>query len=388
MTPLRRSLLGALLKMTAVLPFSFPSLLSAKNSCIVYVGTYTKTDSKGIYAFSFDPDTGRLHPLGLAGEAVHPSFLAIHPNGRYLYAVQEAPSSQDPQVGLISAFSIDPQTYQLTPLGDVSSAGDGPCYLHLDHSGRFLLTANYGSGSVVVFPILADGRLGEPCSRVQHQGTGTDPVRQKGPHAHSIRFSPDQRFVLSADLGLDKLMIYRFDRQTGALTANDPPHLQTAAGAGPRHFAFSSDSRFLYLINELNSTLVAVKWDRKNGRPTVVQTIPTLPPSLIEGNSTAEVQVHPNGRFVYGSNRGHDSIVVFRRDRRKGVLTLVEHVSTRGKTPRHFAIDPSGKWLIAANQNSDSISVFRIDLKTGRLTAEHQPLFVSMPVCILFAETK
>mgnify|MGYP000998558577 CR=1 FL=1 len=388
MTPLRRFLLAAVFKMTAVLPFSLSSLLLAKNNCVVYVGTYTKTDSKGIYAFSFNTDDGRLQLLGLAGEAVHPSFLAVHPSSRYLYAVQEAPSQQDPRVGLIFAFSIDPQTHQLTRLGSVSSAGDGPCYLHLDRSGRFLLTANYGSGSIAVFPILADGRLGEPCSQVQHEGTGLDPVRQKGPHAHSIRFSPDQRFVLSADLGLDKLMIYRFDRRTGALTANDPPYLHTAAGAGPRHFAFSPDSRLIYLINEMNSTIDAAKWDSKNGLPNVVQTVSTVPEAFSESNSTAEIQVHPNGRFVYGSNRGHNSIVVFRRDRRSGALTLVEYVSTRGKTPRHFAIDPSGKWLIAANQNSDSIVVFRIDQKTGRLSETGQPLSVSMPVCISFVEIK
>ncbi|NLP09140.1 lactonase family protein [bacterium] len=388
MIPLKRSLLGAVLRITAVLPFSIPSLLPGKNNCVVYVGTYTKTDSKGIYAFSFDSATGRLQPLGLAGEAVHPSFLAIHPNGRYLYAVQEAPSQQDPRVGLISAFSIDPESHQLMRLGNVSSTGDSPCYLHLDHNGRFLLTANYGSGSIVVFPILDGGRLGEPCSQIQHQGSGPDPVRQKGPHAHSIRFSPDERFVLSADLGLDRLMIYRFNRRTGALTVNDPPYFQTAAGAGPRHFAFSPDSRFIYLINELNSTLTAVKWDRKNGMPTVVQTVSTIPDTFTETNSTAEILVHPTGRFVYGSNRGHNSIVVFHRDRRSGTLTLIEHVSTRGKTPRHFAIDPDGKWLIAANQNSDSIVVFRIDAKTGRLTEASQPVSLSMPVCILFVEIK
>lgn len=388
MTPLRRSLLGAVFKMTAALPFSLPSILFAKTNCVVYVGTYTKTDSKGIYAFTFDSDNGRLQPLGLAGEAEHPSFLAVHPNGRYLYAVQEAPSSQDPRVGLICAFSIDPQTHQLMRLGDVSSAGDGPCYLHLDHGGRFLLTANYGSGSIAVFPVLADGRLGEPCSQVQHEGSGPDPVRQRGPHAHSIRFSPDERFVLSADLGLDELMIYRFDRKTGALSDNDPPFLRTAAGAGPRHFAFSSDSRFIYLINEMNSTLDAVHWDRKNGLATVVQTVSTVPQAFSEANSTAEVCVHPNGRFVYGSNRGHNSVVVFRRDRRSGALTLVEHRLTRGKTPRHFAIDPSGRWLIVANQNSDSIVVFRIDPKSGRLAEANQPLSISMPVCISFVKIK
>jgi len=388
MKPLRRSLLSAVFKMTTALPFSLPSLLIAKTNYMVYVGTYTKTDSKGIYAFTFDTDNGRLQPLGLVGEAVHPSFLAVHPNGRYLYAVQEAPSSQDPRVGLISAFSIDPQTHQLLRLGSVSSAGDGPCYLHLDRSGRFLLTANYGSGSIAVFPILADGRVGEPCSQVQHEGRGPDPVRQRGPHAHSIRFSPDERFVLTADLGLDKLMIYRFDRKTGALTDNDPPCLQTAAGAGPRHFAFSPDSRFIYLINEMNSTLDAIEWNRKNGRTAVMQTVSTVPQAFAEDNSTAEVCQHPNGRFVYGSNRGHNSIVVFRRDRRSGTLTLVEHRSTRGTTPRHFAIDPSGKWLIAANQNSDSIVVFRIDPKSGRLTEANQPLSISMPVCISFVEIK
>jgi 6-phosphogluconolactonase len=352
----------------------------AADNYLVYIGTYTNNDkSKGIYAYRFDADSGRLDPLGLAGETANPSFLAIHPSRRFLYAVGEGKPSS------VTAFSIDTKSGKLTQLNSEPVPGSGPCYISLDRAGKYALVANYGSGNVLAFPIDSDGRVKPPSANVQHSGSGGNPKRQSGPHAHSIKLSPDERFVLAADLGIDQLLVYRFDPASGKLTPNEPPSAKLKPGAGPRHFAFHPNKRVVYSINELDSTVTAFDWNAQRGTLTDFQTLSTLPSGFSGNNSTAEIVVHPNGRFVYGSNRGHDSIAVFAADR-KGMLKLIDHTSTLGNVPRNFAIDPTGKYLFAANQRSDNLVVFRIDGNTGKLTAAGAPVEVGSPVCVRFVK--
>jgi len=351
---------------------------------LVYVGTYTKEDSKGIYAYRFDVATGKLASLGLVAETPNPSFLAPHPKRQYLYAVSEINTYEDQKSGAVSAFSVDAKTGKLTFINKVSSRGAGPCYVAMDGAGKNVLVANYGGGSVAVLPVKPDGRLGEASAFVQHSGSGLNPQRQQGPHAHSINVSPDNRFAIAADLGLDSLFVYRFDVARGSLSSNDPGFVKVNPGAGPRHFAFHPHGRFVYAINELQSTVTAFSYDAERGVLKELQTISTLPKAFQGENSTAEVRVHPNGRFLYGSNRGHDSIAVFAIDPREGTLTPVEYVATQGKTPRNFGIDPTGSYLFAANQDSHNIVVFRVMPLTGRLKPTGQVLDVPFPVCVKF----
>ena len=355
----------------------------SKNEALVYVGTYTKA-SKGIYAWRLNTATGQLQPLGLAAETVNPTFLAVHPSRRFLYAVSEISSFQGQKSGAVSAFAIDPKSGKLSFLNQAPSRGAGPCHLTVDSRGRNLLVANYGSGSMAVLSISDDGRLREASDFVQHHGSSLDPKRQQGPHAHSVNLSPDNRFAIVADLGLDQVLVYRFNPAYSALGANEPPFAKVNPGAGPRHFAFHPSGKFAYVINELQSTVTAFTWAADAGTLSEIQTISALPKDFAGESYCAEVQVHPGGRFLYGSNRGHDSIAVFAIDEAKGTLTPVEHVSTQGKWPRHFGIDPSGTLLLAANQNSDNITVFRIDAKTGRLQATGQSLEAGSPVCVKF----
>ena len=347
----------------------------------VYVGTYTGPKSKGIYLFSLDTASGKLTPKGLAAEVASPSFLAIHPSRRYLYAVGEMNNFQGKKAGGVSAFSIG-EDGKLTLLNQQPSGGQGPCHISIDKTGRNALVANYGGGSVACLPIEADGKLKEPSATIQHQGSSANPQRQKQPHAHSINPSPDNRFALAADLGIDKVMVYRLDVEKGTLTAAEPGVVPP--GSGPRHFAFHPNGKNAYAINELTSTVTAFSWDAERGALTEIQTTTTLPGGFVGNNSTAEVQVHPSGKFLYGSNRGHDSIAVFSIDPASGKLTAVETESTRGKTPRNFGIDPSGKWLIAANQNSGTLSVYGIHPETGKLDPVGEPVECPSPVCVKF----
>jgi 6-phosphogluconolactonase len=349
----------------------------------VYIGTYTGRQSRGIYAYRFDAG-GQLTPLGLVAESVNPSFLAVDSGKQFLYAANEVADFGGQKSGAVSAFAIDRGTGKLTFLNQVSSRGAGPCDVSLDKTGRYVLVANYDGGSVAVFPVLADGRLGGASAFVQHQGHGVNPERQEGPHAHSIALSPDNRFALAADLGLDELLVYRFDAKQGTLAANQPPFAKLHSGAGPRHFDFSPDGKFVYVICEMGSTVTAFSYDTTQGALRELQTVSTLPKDFKGENTTAEVQVHPSGKFLYGSNRGHDSIAVFAIDARSGKLTPIERVLTQGKEPRNFAIDPTGVYLFAANQNSGNIVVFRIDPKTGHLTPTGQVLDVPSPVCVTF----
>ncbi len=353
---------------------------------LVYIGTYTRQKSKGIYVYRFDAGSGKLDPIGLAAETANPSFLAVHPSRKFLYAVGEMYGPQ--KGGAVSAFRIDAGTGQLTLLNSVSTRGAGPCHLMVDKTGKCLVAVNYGSGSVASFPVKEDGSLGEASGFVQHAGSSVDPKRQQGPHAHSVNVSPDNRFAVVADLGLDQVLVYRLDPAKAMIEANDPPFVKVNPGAGPRHFTFHPGGKFAYVINEIKSTVTAFSWEAARGAFKEIETVSTLPQDFTGVNHTAEVQAHPSGRFLYGSNRGHNSIAVFAIDTRKGTLTPVERVPTQGKTPRNFGIDPTGSWLIAAHQDSDSLVVFRIDKKTGKLTPTGQQLEVGAPVCVKFLPLK
>jgi len=348
----------------------------------VYFGTYTGGGSRGIYRSVLDLETGALAAPVLAAEAKNPSFVEIHPSGRFLYAVSVAGG-----LGSVSAYAID-AAGDLKFLNQQSSGGGGPCHVSLDHAGRNVLVANYGSGSASVIPIQSDGRLATPTGIVQHTGSGVNPRRQKGPHAHSINVSPDDRFAFVADLGIDKIMIYRLDIEAGTIVAGDSPFAKLKPGAGPRHFAFSPNGKYAYAINELDCTMTAFAYDVVSGALKAIQTIPTLPDAFDGSNSCAEVRVHPNGKFLYGSNRGHDSIVVYRINPTKGTLTLVEHERAEIKTPRNFNIDPTGTFCLVANQGGDSIVVFRIDPQTGALEPTGHKIPIAKPVCIRFLSSR
>jgi 6-phosphogluconolactonase len=353
---------------------------------LFYVGTYTQegSKSKGIYAYRFDSSTGQATPLGLAAETTNPSFVALAPNGKYLYAVNEIQNYQGPNSGGVSAFSVDRATGKLTFLNEVPSRGADPCYIIVDKAGRYVLVANYTGGSVAVFPILDSGKIGEASTFIQHTGHGTDPKRQEGPHAHSIDLSPDNRFAFVDDLGLDELLAYKYDTAKGSLVPNDPPFVKLDPGAGPRHFVLHPSGKFAYVVAEMQSSVTALSIDLKAGSLQRLQTLSALPKDFKGENDDAEVQIHPSGKFLYTSNRGHNSIAIFAIDPAKGTLTPVDYVSTQGEIPRSFEIDPTGRFLLAQNQKSDSIVIFRIDQKTGRLTPTGQKLDVGSPVCLKF----
>jgi 6-phosphogluconolactonase len=354
---------------------------------LVYVGTYTAeagSTSKGIYAYRFDPVTGDLTSIGVAAETTNPSFLAVHPNHRFLYAVNEVGKYKGEKSGAVSAFAIDRPTGKLTLLNEVASKGADPCYITVDKTGKYVLVANYTGGSVTVFPVLEDGRLGEASAFIQHTGHGTNPERQEGPHAHSIDLSPDNRFAIVDDLGLDETLVYRFDSAKGSLTANDPPFAKADPGAGPRHFALHPNGKFAYVVNEMESTVSVFSYDGAAGVLRPLQTISTFPKDFSGHNDDAEIEVHPSGKFLYASNRGHDSIAVFAIDPNQGTLTLIEYAPTKGQTPRSFEIAPGASLLFAENEKSNNIVVFHIDSKTGRLTPTGKVLEVAEPVCVKF----
>lgn len=377
----------ALLLVPACEPSRTAELAPVTGTTRVYVGTYTDGGkSRGIYQLELDYATGRVQSLGLAGEAVNPAFLAIHPGGRYLYAVGERTDAGSKGGGAVNAFAIASQTGKLTQLNQQATGGTGPAHLVVAAAGRYVLVANYGSGSVAALPIEPDGRLKPASALVQHTGSSVNPTRQEGPHAHSVNVDPGNRYAFVADLGLDKVLVYRFDSVKGTLAPITPPAASVAPGAGPRHLAFHPEGRFAYVINEMASTVTAFSVDPTTGVLHPLQTLSTLPPgqSVQPGYSAAEVQVHPSGKFLYGSNRGHDSIAIFSIDSRTGKLHYVANESTRGKSPRHFGIDPAGRFLLAANQHSNTLISFRIDQESGRLEATGQVLDVPSPVCVMF----
>ena len=372
---------------------TFPILLSTGKAADdpkptkfwVYVGTYSGGESKGIYRCEFDSATGQLGPVSLAAEAHHPSFLAIHPSQKFLYAVGEHADLGRMKTGAVSAYTLDAKTGSLNLINSHSSGGAGPCFVAVDSAGKNALVANYSAGSVAVLPIGKDGGLSMATSVIQHVGSGGDKQRQGEPHAHSINLDKANHFAFAADLGCDKIFVYRFDPAKGTLTANDPPALSLPPASGPRHFAFHPNGKFAYVIDEMALTIAALAYDAERGVLEIKQIVSTLPPGAKGTDfSTAEVVVHPSGKFVYGSNRGHNSISVFAVDEPTGKLTLVQNQAEGISTPRNFNIDSTGQWLLVANQDGDSVIVFKIDPSTGKLTPSGGKVEVPKPVCLKF----
>jgi 6-phosphogluconolactonase len=350
----------------------------------VFVGTYTtKTNSKGIYSLQFDAATGTLSELGVATETPDPSWVAVHPSGKYLYAANEAGKASS-----VSAFAVDAKSGKLTQLNQMPALGEDPCYLSFDRTGKYVMVANYSSGTIAVFPILADGKLGEHTATVKDQGaTGPDKERQEGPHAHWIEMSLDDRSVYVADLGLDRVLRYGFDATVQSNWSHSVLDLSAklARGTGPRHAAFSRNGAQMYVLGELQSTVTAFHMiGPDDSVPTAFQRISALPKGFSGRNDAAEIILHPSGKFLYTSNRGNDSIAVFSVQQWGGRLSLAANIPTGGKEPRHFAIDPSGKYLLAENQFSNNIVVFTIDAATGGLTPTGQVVEVPSPVDIAF----
>lgn len=351
----------------------------------VFFGTYTtgKSSSKGIYRARFHSGTGELGKPELAAELGSPSFLAIAPSKQFLYAVGEAGGEGGKGV---SAFKLALPGGELKPLNAVSAVGEGPCHVNTDRTGQMVGIANYGSGSVASYKVAADGSLSEAVSFIQHEGSSVNPKRQAGPHAHSINFSPDNRFAYVCDLGMDQIQIYKVNQETGALTPNEPAFAKTPVGGGPRHLAFHPTAPFVFVNNEMSMAETVFAYDTKSGALTAIETVSTLPAGEVvsAGLSTAETVVHPNGKFVYVSNRGHDTIAVFSFDVETGKLTLIQNASAEGEVPRNFNLDPSGKWMIVAHQKSNSVAVLKVDEATGKLSFTGAKQEVGAPVCVRF----
>ncbi|MGH6924672.1 MAG: lactonase family protein [Propylenella sp.] len=361
----------------------------------MYVGTYSepilfgtgqvlKGKGKGIHAFRFDDEHGALVPVGITEGVRNSSYLAFDPKRRFLYCVNEFKEFEGKPSGAVSAFRVDRETGRLEFLNMKASHGTDPCHLMVDRTGRNVLVANFASGSVAVLPIAADGSLEEASCVIQHEGSSVDPKRQAGPHAHAVEIDAANRFVFAPELGLDKVMIYALDAARGMLKPNAAqPFVSVAPGAGPRQLAMHPNGRFAYLINELNSTMTAYGYDAARGRFAELQTLSTLPKNFSAQSTCAEVQIAPSGKFLYGSNRGHDSIVIYAVGD-DGMLTLVGHESTRGKIPRNFSLSPDGRFLAAANQDSDNIVMFRVDAETGRLSPTGSVAEAGTPICVRF----
>lgn len=364
-----------------------PEIASARASkagYLVFVGTYTDRESKGIYAYRFDSSTGKLTSLGLASESANPSFLTSDSRGHFLYAVNELDTYHGKPTGAASAFAIN-STGKLSLINQVSSRDQGPAHITIDRTGKFAFISNYSRGSMAVLSLLKDGRLGDQVAFVQHQGSSVNKQWQLGPHVHEVVLSPDNRFALVADPGIDQVIAYPFNAATGKM--GEPVIAHAPPGSGPRHMVFGRGGKFLYAITELTSSVLTYAYDAKNGGLRQIGMISTLPKEFRGTNYAAEIEVHPSGKFLYASNRGDDSIAVFSVDSETGALKLIEVVPTKGKRPRNFALDPTGSWLLVANQESDNIGVFRVDGATGRLTATGEAAHVGSPARVKFVPT-
>lgn len=363
---------------------------------LVYVGTYSEPikfgtgqvlqgKGKGIYAYRFDRAAGKLVPAGVTEGVRNSSYLAFDSSRRFLFCVNEFKEYEGQASGAVSSFRIDPVTGALTHLSTRASRGTDPCHLVVDATGRFVLIANFASGSVCVLPIDDEGKLGEAVEFVQHRGSSVDPKRQTGPHAHAVEIDKANRFVFVPDLGIDAIVVYAFDASTGKLTPHPTqPLVRTAPGAGPRQLVMRPDGKFAYLINELDSTMTAFRYEAATGVLSALQTLPTLPEDYAGHSTCAEVQISPDGRFLYGSNRGHDSLAVYAVDLDAGTLTLLGHDSTRGRIPRNFVVSPCGEFVAAANQDTDNVILFRRDARTGRLVPTGDVVSAGTPICVKF----
>lgn len=356
----------------------------SNDQLLTYVGTYTHGDSEGIYVYRTDPDSGEMTRLSTTGGIENPSFLIIGPDKRHLFAVSEVNEFEGKASGAVAAFEIDDETGALTHLNKQPTHGTGPCHMTIDSGNRFVFVANYQSGSITMLPVQSDGSLDASSDFVQHEGSSVNPDRQVGPHAHSVTLSPDERYLIVADLGIDKVLVYEIDYAAGKLNLKEDSSTSVAPGAGPRHFEFHPNGQWAYLINEIGSTVTVFDFDASNGSLKERQTISTLPSEFSGTSHCADIHVHPSGRYLYGSNRGHDSLAIYGIDESNGHLHLIGHESTQGSTPRNFAIHPNGTLLLAANQRSDSIVAYQLDSTTGMLKPAGQTEGVPAPVCIKF----
>lgn len=341
-----------------------------------YVGTYTGSGSNGIYLYTFDVNSGQFTPTGYCAESKNPSFLAIDAQQHYLYSVNESNEGQ------VVSFRMDQTTKELTRINVQSSQGKHPCHMSVNREGTFLFAVNYTGGSVCLYPIHEDGSIEDISHFIQHEGHGPRADRQESAHPHSIFIDPSNKWMLVPDLGLDTIFIYKLNASEQKLVEHR--QVKVHAAAGPRHLEFHPTTPYVYVINELDSTITSFSFDSALGDLIAVQTIPTLPEGFAGDNICADIHITPNGKFLYGSNRGDNSLAVYRIDTSTGLLTLVEIVSVGGRTPRNFAIAPDGKFLLAANQDSDNIVIFRIDQEAGRLSNLNLDAEISKPVCIKF----
>ncbi|HZL08367.1 MAG TPA: lactonase family protein [Prolixibacteraceae bacterium] len=348
----------------------------------VYFGSHGKGPQYGFSLAHFDTETGQLTRPVFIQEAVAPAYFVLRPDGERLYTCNSAPGSG------VSAYAIDPSTARLTFLNEKPSGGGDPSYCSLDATGKFVMVANYDGKSISVYVVLPDGSLGERTAFVEHTGTSVNPTRQTQPRPHCICVDPTNRFVLVPDLGVDKLYVYRFDSTTGTLQPNDPAFASVLPGSGPRHVTFHPNGRIAYLINEMGSTIIRFEWDNKKGVLTQFETISALPKDYNGTSTCAEILVHPSGKFVYATNRGHNSVAVFSVEEKTGRLSLIQHILTQGKTPRNCELDPTGHWLLVTNQDSNNAVVFAIDQKTGKLTQKGDPVYVLSPFCERFLRVK
>lgn len=382
----RRANIYSIVACLALLYFIVSGNLIAaeKNMLKFYTGSYSTAQEEGIQCFAFDPETGNIEYLSGTSGIENPSFLAIHSNGQYLYAVSETDRKEGNLTGGVASFRVG-SSGELQLINEVTSGGAAPCHISLDRSEQMLMAANYNGGNIAAFPILANGELGEMSSFHQHTGSSVHPSRQQAPHAHSINPDPDNRFALVADLGLDKVFVYRLDPEAATLERNSPAFARVSPGSGPRHLAFHPNGSVVYVINEMASTITVFRYQPEEGALLEIATESTLPEGFEGRNSTAEVVVEAGGKYLYGSNRGHDSIAVFSIDQESGKLAPVQHRSTEGRTPRNFCLSPDGRFLLAANQRSDNIVVFPIDADTGKLLDPVDEAKLGSPVCIRFA---
>lgn len=363
---------------------SFRANTKKSEEMLVYIGTYTNAGkSRGIYVYRFNEKTGELSPDKIIENVVDPSFLAIDKKRGFLYAVNETEDYEGQKSGAVSAFKIAADG-DLEFLNKRASLGGAPCHISVSDNAKYVLLANYSGGNIAVFPVGENGNLQENVEFIQHNGSGANKKRQEKAHAHSINLDRENHFAYVCDLGADKIFIYEFDEKTGKLTPNPAQEFfQTRPGAGPRHFTFHPNNKFAFLINELDSTIVSLAYDAKRGTLQEIQTVSALPEDYRGASFCADIHVSPNGKFLYGSNRGHDSLAAYRIDEKTGNLEFVSRTPTGGKYPRNFAIAPNGKFLLAANQNSDTITSFSIN-DDGTLESTEQNVRVPSPVCLKF----
>ena len=371
-------------RITTLIAIAFATTLdqtsAAPTRALVCFGSYSTPDKESVHLFQLNLQDGSLKKLNAVDGLSNPSFLKIHPNGKYLYTVNEVSTFDGKKSGGVTAFALDVNGGKLNKINQQPSGDTGPCHLTVDATGKYVLVAHYGGGSTSVLPIKIDGSVGAVVSQIKHKGSSVH-SRQKAPHAHAVHVGPNNKFAFAPDVGIDKVLVFSFDEKTGAIAETKFDGAKLEPGSGPRHFGFHPDGKFAYVINEIKQTVTAFRYNAKRGRLRTLQTLSTVP-HPVDGNSTAEVLVHPTGQFLYGSNRGHNSIAMFRINEKNGKLTALGHESTRGSTPRNFGIDPTGQFLLAANQQSDNVAVFRINQDTGKLKFTGNEIKLSKPVCV------